>query len=64
MRRKANLVDNVVHMLEKYATNLETIVEQRTCELTNEKVKFDKVLYSMMPRFECLRVHCCVYTGQ
>ncbi|XP_060573232.1 atrial natriuretic peptide receptor 1-like [Ruditapes philippinarum] len=47
--RKVNIVDNMVLMLEKYAVNLETIVEQRTAALIEEKQKTDTLLYRMLP---------------
>lgn len=43
-------MDNVVQMLEKYANNLEEIVEQRTVELLEEKKKTDTLLYRMLPK--------------
>ncbi|KAL4227619.1 Nitrogen permease reactivator protein [Mactra antiquata] len=47
--KKVNIVDNMVQMLEKYAVNLESIVEQRTCQLVEEKRKTDTLLYRMLP---------------
>lgn len=44
-------MDNMVQMLEKYANNLEEIVEQRTQELVEEKKKTDKLLYMMLPEY-------------
>ena len=34
-------MDNMLNMMEKYATNLEEIVESRTSELLDEKKKTD-----------------------
>ncbi len=48
-RRKLNIVDNMIAKLEKYANNLEEIVEARTGELIEEKKKTDRLLYRMMP---------------
>ena len=42
-------MDNMLRMMEKYATNLEDIVEQRTKQLTEEKKKTDLLLYRMLP---------------
>lgn len=39
----------MVLMLEKYAVNLEAIVEQRTEQLVEEKRKTDTLLYRMLP---------------
>ena len=43
-------MDNMVQMLEKYATNLEDLVQSRTVELVEEKKKTDSLLYRMLPR--------------
>ncbi len=42
-------MDNMVAMLEKYATNLEDIVAERTKQLIEEKKKTDSLLYQMLP---------------
>lgn len=39
----------MIQKLEKYATNLEGIVQQRTGQLTEEKKKTDALLYRMLP---------------
>ena len=39
----------MIRMLERYANNLEEIVEARTAELIEEKKKSDKLLYNMLP---------------
>ena len=44
-----NIVDSMLQKLEKYANNLEHIVQQRTGELMEEKQKTDLLLYSMLP---------------
>ena len=41
----------MVAKLEKYANNLEDIVEQRTAELVEEKKKTDSLLYRMLPKY-------------
>ena len=45
-------MDNMLSMMEKYANNLEEIVQQRTSELVEEKKKTDMLLYSMLPRYQ------------
>ena len=37
-------------MMEKYASNLEELVGERTRQLTDEKKKTDMLLYRMLPR--------------
>ncbi|ELU13548.1 hypothetical protein CAPTEDRAFT_146841 [Capitella teleta] len=48
--RKLNIVDTMISKLEKYASNLEEIVNQRTSELIDEKKKTDTLLYRMLPK--------------
>ncbi|KAK2163896.1 hypothetical protein LSH36_72g00037 [Paralvinella palmiformis] len=48
--KNINIMDNLLSMMEKYANNLEEIVQQRTSELVDEKKKTDMLLYSMLPR--------------
>ena len=42
-------MDSMLKKLEKYADNLENIVQQRTAELIEEKRKTDILLYRMLP---------------
>ena len=44
-------MDNMLDMMEKYANNLEDIVEHRTAELVEEKKKTDTLLFRMLPRY-------------
>jgi len=39
----------MLQMMEKYANNLEELVEQKTQQHMEEKKKADILLYSMMP---------------
>lgn len=48
--RTVNIVDVILQRLEKYATNLEELVDQRTQELVIEKQKSDTLLYRMLPK--------------
>lgn len=45
-----NIIDVILKRLEKYASNLEDLVQQRTQELMYEKQKSDKLLYRMLPQ--------------
>lgn len=40
----------MLQRLEKYADNLEGLVQQRTADLEDEKQKTEKLLYRMLPR--------------
>jgi len=42
-------MDSMLRKLEKYADNLEDIVQQRTADLIEEKHKTDMLLYRMLP---------------
>jgi hypothetical protein len=44
-----DIVDSMLQKLEKYAENLESIINQRTGELVNEKQKTDLLLQQMLP---------------
>ncbi|KAG5320428.1 GCY3E cyclase, partial [Pseudoatta argentina] len=48
---KANIFDNMMAMMEKYANNLEALVDERTDQLTKEKKKTDALLYEILPRY-------------
>ena len=48
--RNVNIMDNMLRMMEKYADNLEELVEEKTYQYMEEKKKADLLLYSMMPK--------------
>ena len=48
-RRKPNIFDNMLAMMEKYASNLEGLVSERTQQLLEEKKKTEALLLRMLP---------------
>lgn len=50
MHRKSSIFDNMLAIMEKYATNLEAVVDERTLQLREEKKKTETLLHSMLPR--------------
>ena len=57
--RKVDIVDNMLQKLEKYADNLEIIVQQRTAELEDEKMKTDMLINRMLPPLVIINSHLC-----
>ncbi|KAK5848048.1 hypothetical protein PBY51_005701 [Eleginops maclovinus] len=47
---KVSPVDMMMNLMEKYSKHLEVLVAERTQDLTHEKQKTDRLLYSMLPR--------------
>ncbi|KAJ8956736.1 hypothetical protein NQ318_014092, partial [Aromia moschata] len=47
---KPNIFDNMLAIMEKYAYNLEGLVQERTNQLTEEKKKTDALLHRMLPK--------------
>ncbi|CAC5377896.1 ANPRA [Mytilus coruscus] len=62
--KKTNIVDNMIQILEKYANNLEEIVEERTEALIEEKKKTDRLLYQMLPSKYNVEVVCSRNTSK
>ncbi|KAK3091527.1 hypothetical protein FSP39_020527 [Pinctada imbricata] len=48
---KPNILDNMVSIMEKYASNLESVVEERTEQLIEEKKKTEELLHQMLPKY-------------
>ena len=44
-------MDNLLEMMEKHTSNLESVIEERTHELSLEKARIDQLLYNMMPAY-------------
>uniref|UniRef100_A0A147BCC9 Guanylate cyclase n=1 Tax=Ixodes ricinus TaxID=34613 RepID=A0A147BCC9_IXORI len=47
---KPNIFDNMIAMMEKYAYNLESLVQERTMQLMEEKKKTENLLLRMLPK--------------
>lgn len=45
-----NFFDNLLQRMEQYANNLESIVEEKTQSLIEEKKRTDELLYQLLPR--------------
>ncbi|XP_054716917.1 LOW QUALITY PROTEIN: receptor-type guanylate cyclase Gyc76C-like [Uloborus diversus] len=46
----SNIMDNMMDMMEKYANNLEQLVEERTSLLAEEQKKTEALLHRMLPK--------------
>lgn len=63
--RKSNIFDNMMAMMEKYANNLEVLVDERTDQLSEEKKKtglrllFENVGFAKANDYFWLQRHCC-----
>lgn len=52
------MIENMVVMMEKYSTQLEEIVAERTEQLQEEKRKTDALLFRMLPRYPWKKYSC------
>ena len=56
MFRKSNIFDNMIAILEKYACNLEGLVQERTNQLIEEKKKTENLLLRMLPKYSLVHI--------
>lgn len=45
-----NFLDNLLNRMEQYANDLESLVDEKTQSLIDEKKKTDELLYQMIPK--------------
>ncbi len=48
---QSTLTENLLVRMEQYANELESIVDQRTAELAEEKKKTEELLYQILPKY-------------
>ena len=46
-----DLIDSLLRRMERYTSNLEEIVEERTYQLAAEKKRSDELLYQILPQY-------------
>ena len=47
--RSANVVDNMIQLMERYSNHLEEMVDEKTVQVAEEKRKSEALLYRMLP---------------
>lgn len=47
----STLTENLLSRMEQYANELESIVEERTAQLAEEKKKTEELLYQILPKY-------------
>lgn len=49
--RDINIHDTMIQLMEKYAGNLEEIVDKKSQLLIDERIKTEQLLYKILPRY-------------
>ena len=49
-QKSGNILDNLLSRMEQYATNLESLVEDRTAAFLEEKKRAETLLYEVLPK--------------
>ena len=49
--RSSNIFDNMLAIMEKYANTLESLVDERTLQLAQEKKTTETLLLRMLPKY-------------
>lgn len=52
--RSSNIFDNMLAIMEKYANTLESLVDERTMQLAQEKKTTETLLLRMLPKYTCI----------
>lgn len=56
LTRSTNIFDNMLAIMEKYANRLESLVDERTMQLAEEKKKTEMLLLTMLPKCDSISV--------
>jgi len=54
--KSGNLMDNLLERMEKYARDLEELVNERTSAFMDEKKRSEELLYQMLPRWDAVLI--------
>lgn len=54
-------MDDLLRRMEQYANNLESLVEEKTEQLSMEKRRTEELLYQVLPRLISMPLHVIYY---